>query len=143
VAQAGTFAKGTDPRRKLAPRTGTGVPIDVKEAAREHTMLALNTLVDVCRTTKYPAAARVSAANSLHDRGYGKPSQEITGKDGGPLFVPTVRIIVGPAAIGAAVEVDGSALAATVVASAIIVQDESDEALRAGVRALTNGHSDG
>jgi len=54
---------------------------EVKQLAREHTAEAIQTLVSIMTNSKSPAAARVSAANSLLDRGYGKPPQHITGED--------------------------------------------------------------
>ena len=66
---------------------------EVKELAREHTGKAVETLVSIMTNPKAAAAARVSAANALLDRGYGKPPQHITG-EGGPSFV--VRL-PGPA----------------------------------------------
>ena len=61
---------------------------EVKELAREHTAEAIHTLVSIMNDPKSVAAARVSASNSLLDRGYGKPPQHqhITGEDG-PRFV--------------------------------------------------------
>jgi Family of unknown function (DUF5681) len=50
---------------------------DVMTAARERTQDALDTLASVMRDPKAPAAARVSAAQALLDRGYGKPAQAI------------------------------------------------------------------
>ena len=54
--------------------------------AREHTDTALHVLVQVAEASESDAA-RVSAANAILDRGYGKPKQamEHTGKDGGPI----------------------------------------------------------
>ena len=49
---------------------------ELRHAAREYTGAALETLVKVC-TTSASDAARVSAANALLDRGYGKPVQQI------------------------------------------------------------------
>ena len=46
---------------------------DVGTAARERTEDAIDTLADIMRDPKAPAAARVSAAQALLDRGYGKP----------------------------------------------------------------------
>lgn len=40
--------------------------------ARDYAECALKVLVDVARDAKAPAAARVSAANAIIDRGYGK-----------------------------------------------------------------------
>lgn len=60
----------------------------LEELARSYTDVALQVLVDVAKSGA-SEAARVSAANALLDRGYGKPSQhtEITGKDGGDIKV--------------------------------------------------------
>ena len=55
------------------------VVAEVKELAREHTSEAIETLVSIMTSTKAAPAARVSAANALLDRGYGRPAQHITG----------------------------------------------------------------
>src|SRR6476469_1338661 len=62
------------------------VVAEVKELARAHTGEAIETLVSIMTNPKSAPAARVSAANSLLDRGYGKPPQHITG-EGGPSYV--------------------------------------------------------
>ena|SRR5262245_61208075 len=62
------------------------VVAEIKELAREHTGEAIHTLVSIMTNPKSAPAARVSAANSLLDRGYGKPPQHITG-EGGPVYV--------------------------------------------------------
>ena len=68
----------------------------LQDLARKHTKEALATLLYVAKEGE-SEAARVSAANSLLDRGYGKPAQAITGKDGGPLELTLIeRIIVDP-----------------------------------------------
>jgi hypothetical protein len=56
------------------------------EMAQQHTALALRVLAEIAQKSDSDAA-RVSAANALLDRGYGKPAQshEHTGRDGGPL----------------------------------------------------------
>ena len=46
--------------------------IDLKDLARQHTQRALETLVDVMTNDDAPANARITAANSLLDRGWGK-----------------------------------------------------------------------
>ena len=56
------------------------VVAEVKELAREHTAEAIQTLVSIMSDPKSAPAARVSAANALLDRGYGKPPQHITGE---------------------------------------------------------------
>jgi hypothetical protein len=50
---------------------------DVLTAARERTQDAIDTLFAIMRDPKAPAAARVSAAQAILDRGYGKPPQAI------------------------------------------------------------------
>lgn len=45
--------------------------------ARAHTESALNVLAGVMNSTDAPPAARVSAAQALLDRGWGKPTQTI------------------------------------------------------------------
>ena len=49
---------------------------DIQELAREQCPEALETLSGIMQSKKAPAAARVAAANSLLDRGYGKPLQQ-------------------------------------------------------------------
>jgi hypothetical protein len=51
---------------------------DVQELARERSPEAINTLAAIMDDKKAPPAARVAAANSLLDRGYGKPTQPIS-----------------------------------------------------------------
>lgn len=60
--------------------------LDVKQLARNHAATAIETLAAIMRDSLQPPAARVAAANSLLDRGFGKPVQEVTGADGGPLL---------------------------------------------------------
>jgi uncharacterized protein DUF5681 len=50
---------------------------DVRELARAHTASAMNALVQIVEDENAPSAARVAAANSLLDRGYGKPEAKI------------------------------------------------------------------
>ena len=60
---------------------------EVKALAREQTEANIAALVAVRDNPDSPAAARVSAANSLLDRGWGRPTQalEHSGPDGGPI----------------------------------------------------------
>jgi hypothetical protein len=50
---------------------------DVKAAARELTQDAIDTLASVMKDPKAPAAARISAAVVLLDRGHGRPFQAV------------------------------------------------------------------
>lgn len=51
---------------------------DIRSLARSQTDAAVRTLVAVMRQRKAPAAARVSAACALLDRGWGRPDKIIT-----------------------------------------------------------------
>lgn len=52
-------------------------PADIRSLARAHTATAINTLAGIMEQKEAPAAARVSAAIALMDRGWGKPSQTV------------------------------------------------------------------
>ena len=59
-----------DPR----PRKKVETVRDIASMARIYDRLAINTLAGVCRASTSDAA-RVAAANSILDRGHGKPDQ--------------------------------------------------------------------
>jgi hypothetical protein len=75
------------------PRTTAKTVTDIKSMARSMSELAVNTLSGVCGSKAAPAAARVSAAVALLDRGWGKADQAHTGPDGGDIRV-TIRQII-------------------------------------------------
>ena len=58
---------------------------------RAHTVTALNTLVEIAENKKAPPAARVAAANSLLDRGHGKPEAKLEAN------LTATRVIRAPA----------------------------------------------
>ena len=64
----------------------------LSELAKAHTGEALSTLLDVARNGRTDAA-RVSAANAILDRGYGKPSvrEEQSIVDLPPVVIQVVR----------------------------------------------------
>lgn len=66
---------------------------EIRSIARSHTLTMINVLVGVARQKDAPPAARVVAANSLLDRGWGKPDQVHSSPDGGPIQV-VIRHIV-------------------------------------------------
>ncbi len=71
------------------------LPEDVKhvrELARKYTEGAIDTLAEVMATGS--PNARVSAANSLIDRGWGKPEQPITGVEGGAPIAQRVEMVI-------------------------------------------------
>ena len=53
-------------------------PTDIRSLARSYTRSAVKVLAGVMQTADAPAAARVSAATALLDRGWGKPDQNST-----------------------------------------------------------------
>lgn len=72
-------------------------PTEIRSLARSHTEAAINTLVGIMNQPEAPQAARVSAANSILDRGWGKPSQPIENADDSPFEVIVRRIeLVAP-----------------------------------------------
>lgn len=69
-------------------------PTEIRSLARGHTESALNVLAGIMNEPTAPHAARVSAANSLLDRGWGKPSQPISGdEDGPPIKITQIELI--------------------------------------------------
>ena len=50
---------------------------DVRELCRDHSLDAVKALVQVVNSETTPPAARVAAANSILDRGWGKPQIEV------------------------------------------------------------------
>lgn len=85
----GRFVKGQSGNPNGRPK----VVGELRELARVQTKLALDTLIDVCRSKKAPSAARVAAAEALLNRGYGKPVQavEASGPDGGEIVLRFAR----------------------------------------------------
>lgn len=67
----------------------TAAKRELAEMAKDHAEAALETLVSIHKSGTEPASARVSAANAILDRAYGKPPQSLehTGKDGGPVGI--------------------------------------------------------
>lgn len=94
------MAKGvkTGGRKAGTPNKATA---SIKDIAREYTDAAIRTLVSVMAGGEgVPAAAQVSAAKELLDRGYGKATQPVSGDpDGAPIQVVTKveRTIIDPA----------------------------------------------
>ena len=50
---------------------------DIQALARDNTTEAINTLTAIMGDIAAPPAARVAAANSILDRGYGRPTQTV------------------------------------------------------------------
>ncbi len=80
MARGGKREGAGRPKGAVNVRTAT-----LRELARAHTDEAIGALVTVLRQSESDAAI-VSAANALLDRGYGKPSQVVSGdEEGGPI----------------------------------------------------------
>ena len=63
-------------------------PTEIKSLARKHTESALKVRAGIMNEPEAPAAARVAAANSLLDRGWGKATQPIAGdEESGPIVI--------------------------------------------------------
>lgn len=71
---------------------------EIRSLARSHTEAAINALLGVMNQPDAPPAAKVSAANSILDRGWGKPAQPIeNGEDGAFELIHRIeRLIVDP-----------------------------------------------
>ncbi len=72
---------------------------EIRSLARSHTRTAIRVLVGVMRSEDATPAARVSAANAILDRGWGKAAQPVeNGQDGVLELIHRIeRIIVHPA----------------------------------------------
>lgn len=69
----------------------------IRSLARSHTRSAIRALVGVMQSTSATPAARVSAANAILDRGWGKAPQAIENGDGPLELVHRIeRVIVEP-----------------------------------------------
>src|SRR5580704_13417150 len=82
------------PRTSMPNKTIT----EIRSLARSHTRTALNVLVGVMRSKDATATAKVSAANAILDRGWGRAAQAIENGGDGPLELihRIERIIVDP-----------------------------------------------
>jgi hypothetical protein len=71
---------------------------EIRSLARSHTRTALNVLVGVMRSKDATATAKVSAANAILDRGWGKATQPVGNSDDGTLELihRIERVIVHP-----------------------------------------------
>ena len=70
----------------------------VKLAARAHTETSINVLARLMNDEEIAPSVRVTAANSLLDRGWGKPAQTISGDEENPLTLVRriERVIIKP-----------------------------------------------
>ncbi len=64
---------------------------DIRSLARSHTEKAINVLVGIMNEKAAAPAARVAAANSIIDRGWGKAPTTLQDVDGNALTIAVVR----------------------------------------------------
>lgn len=99
MAQRGGKRAGAGRPKGAKDRLTREAGATLSELARQHTESALNALVYIA-TQGESETARVSAANALLDRGYGKAPQQLehTGKDGKdlPVSAPAIAIFALP-----------------------------------------------
>lgn len=75
---------------KKGNKLSTGRPnknIDVQAIARRYTVEAMEVLAEIMQDGDATAASRVSAAEAILSRGWGKPAQPVTGESGGPVAI--------------------------------------------------------
>lgn len=77
AGKGGTRSTSWRPGRSGNPRGRPKVVAEVRDLARQYTGDAVATLANIMSNPKISAAARVSAATALLDRGWGKPQQPI------------------------------------------------------------------
>ena len=95
--------KMADVYRPVAKRASKRTPkaravTEIRSLARSHTRTAVRALVCIMRSDDATPAVRISAANAILDRGWGKTAQPIeNGEDGVLELIHRIeRIIVHP-----------------------------------------------
>ena len=105
AAKKKTAAKRKKKLTRL-PLSRPGTPQDIIDRARQYGPACIDALADVVANGS--DAPKVSAANSLLDRGFGKVGQpiEMTGPDGGPVQLAE-QVTLSPAVIALINKVSG------------------------------------
>ena len=79
----------------MASRPTSKAAAEIKALAKKHGKAAIKVLAAIMNQADGPATARVSAAQALLDRGWGKAAQPVAGEDGGlPVLAKIERVIV-------------------------------------------------
>lgn len=94
----GELASEPSPKPAVRKTSRARTLTEIRSLARSHTRTALRVLVGIMRSDEATPAVRLSAANAILDRGWGKAAQPIEGgEDGTPEWVHRVeRVIVRP-----------------------------------------------
>jgi len=84
---------GTQAEMKTKSKAAAGI----RALAKRHSKAAVKVLAAIMNNEDGPATARVSAAQALLDRGWGKAAQPLAGEEGGlPILARIERVIVDP-----------------------------------------------
>lgn len=59
---------------------------ELRDLCRAETKANIKALIEIRNNKRAAPAARVAAVNAMFDRGWGKPTQAITGASGGPIY---------------------------------------------------------
>ena len=78
------FKSGQSGNPKGRPRGQVRAVANLAFEARKYSQLAVKTIVEICKSGE-TEALRLAAANSLLDRGYGRPTQSIDLATDGPV----------------------------------------------------------
>ncbi len=90
-----TFKKGQSGNPSGRPKTTLADGRSLREISREHTDTEIATLVKIMKDDEAPPAARANAAGQILDRGWGRPTQPISGDaDMPPLSFTTAPMEV-------------------------------------------------
>ena len=92
----------------------------MRALAREHTSDAVQALHSIMSSDDEPASARVAAANSLLDRGWGRAPLAITGEGGDPI---EANIIMSPAVLDLIAQTMGGLSGGKVINGEVIEND--------------------
>jgi len=69
------------------------IPIDLRSAARSYTGISVKTIQGILTNTTSKDSDRLHAAGMMLERGWGRPSQPVTGADGDEIRI-TIRNII-------------------------------------------------
>ncbi|TFV80600.1 hypothetical protein E4K64_01985 [Bradyrhizobium frederickii] len=90
-------SEASRPPAAAKTRSGARTPTEIRSLARSHTRTALRVLVGIMRNDEATPAVRLSAANAILDRGWGKAAQPIeSGEEGVETVHRVERVIVRP-----------------------------------------------
>lgn len=86
---SGRFAKGNNMNPGGRPKEVA----EIRALCRQWAPEAAQTIYDIMTDIEVPAKTRLSAAQALLDRGFGRPPQAITDGEGGALVIQVVKEI--------------------------------------------------